>query len=324
MTISVALCTYNGEAFLNQQIDSILNQTLKVNEIIVCDDGSIDSTISILEKYSIGNPNLFKIYFNEVNLRSVRNFEKAIGLCSGEIIFLSDQDDVWVENKVEKYIDHFNKNPNIEVIASNGFCIDENNNVHEKYAIWDVPSFLKEQKIEFEYFKIISYIANIATGASIAIRSKIIKEIIPFPLVNDFHHDEWIALVSTYKNSFEMLNEKYFYYRIHNNQQVGGVFFEKTNKTKLLLTDLFNFENNYNSLVTYKKRLKKLCYSYAKNKKLITTNNPNQKFTEIFTEICDDIEKLFLKTKSNFKTSHPILYLFISTTDKILKKRELK
>ncbi len=320
MIISVALCTYNGEAFLQQQIDSILNQTLKVGEIIVCDDGSTDTTISILQKYSKNNPNLFKICINKINLRSVKNFEKAIGLCTGEIIFLSDQDDVWVENKVEKYVEHFNENPTIDVLASNGFCIDENNNVHEKYAIWDVPNFLTEQKVEFYYFKIISYLENIATGASFAFRKKITQKIVPFPILNGFHHDEWIAIVSSYNNSFEMLHEKYFYYRIHNSQQVGGVFFEKNKKIKKSLTNIFNFENHEISLLVYKKRLKRVCKSFSKNKKLLAINKTNINFNAV----CNDTEELFLKTKSNFKKKSPLLYLLISATDKIFNKRKLQ
>ena len=78
MQISVALCTYNGEKFIHQQIDSILKQSLKVDEIVVCDDGSNDKTIEILNDYSKKNPDLFKIHQNEKNLRSVKNFEKAI------------------------------------------------------------------------------------------------------------------------------------------------------------------------------------------------------------------------------------------------------
>ena len=153
MKTSVALCTYNGQQFLKQQLDSILNQTHKVDEIVVCDDGSTDKTIEILENYSANYPNTFYINQNEINLRSVKNFEKAVKLCSGDIIFLSDQDDVWVDNKVEKYVDYFDKNPNIEVLASNGYCIDENSKVHDKYSIWDVPQFLRDAKIKFDYYQ---------------------------------------------------------------------------------------------------------------------------------------------------------------------------
>ena len=116
MKISVALCTYNGEKFINEQLDSILNQSKKIDEIIICDDCSTDNTIGILNKYYEQYPNIFKIYINRVNLKSVKNFEKAILLSSGDFIFLSDQDDIWVHNKVEKYIQYFNENPTIDVI----------------------------------------------------------------------------------------------------------------------------------------------------------------------------------------------------------------
>ena len=107
--ISVALCTYNGEKYLHQQIDSILNQTVPVHEIVVCDDGSNDQTSKILTQYQTKFPEVFKIHFNTENLRSVKNFEKAISLCTGDIIFLSDQDDIWEENKVEVFIKYFDE-----------------------------------------------------------------------------------------------------------------------------------------------------------------------------------------------------------------------
>ena len=102
MKISVAICTFNGEKFLQEQINSILEQTLKVDEIVICDDCSTDNTWDILKDYKTNNPSLFQIHRNEINLKSNKNFEKAIGLCTGCYIFLSDQDDIWKNDKVEK------------------------------------------------------------------------------------------------------------------------------------------------------------------------------------------------------------------------------
>src|SRR6476659_477323 len=101
MKISVALCTYNGERFLNEQLESILAQTFPVTEIIVCDDGSTDDTSTMLQQFERRYFNLFKIYVNAENLGVIKNFEKAISLCAGDIIFLADQDDIWEINKVE-------------------------------------------------------------------------------------------------------------------------------------------------------------------------------------------------------------------------------
>ena len=301
MKTSVAMCTYNGEKFIKEQIDSILKQSVSIDEIIVCDDGSSDKTLNILNEYSEKHINLFKIYSNEKNLRSLKNFEKAIQLCSGDIVFLADQDDIWVENKVEKYIEFFKKNSTINAIASNGYCIDEQSKIHEKYAVWDAPQFLRDQNIPFDYFTLICHVSNVATGASMAIRKEIIPNIVPFPVVKDFHHDEWIALITSKTNSFELLNEKYFYYRTHKNQ--------------------FNVSQEKASYISFKRKLKKLCYAYIRNHRLLLLNT---KYNNIFEDNSLKIESLFLETKKKFKRYNPILYYFISTTDIILNKRQLK
>ena len=101
MKISVALCTYNGEDFLEQQLESIFLQTRPVQEIIICDDCSTDGTIQIIQKFLLQFPEIIKLYFNESPLKTIKNFEKAVSLTSGDYIFLCDQDDVWFNNKLE-------------------------------------------------------------------------------------------------------------------------------------------------------------------------------------------------------------------------------
>lgn len=320
MKISVAMCTYNGEKYLKEQIDSILIQTQKIDEIVVCDDGSTDKTIEILNSYSKNNPNLFKIHINEINLRSVKNFEKAIGLCTGDFIFLSDQDDVWVDCKVEKMIAYLKKNPSIDVIATNGYCIDENSDLHEKYAIWDVPQFLRDKKIGFDYHTLIAFVSNISTGASMAFRKKIIPEIMPFPIINNFHHDEWIALISSNHQSFELLNEKYFYYRIHKNQQVGSTFYDKNKKNKNHLLDYSDFNNSNSTFKIFKKRLKKVAGFYDLNKNLIALNvYDNQNFEENLAKSF----QFYQITNSNIKKKYPIKYFILDIFDGLLKKRKI-
>ena len=101
--ISVALCTFNGEKFISQQLDSILSQSVPVDEIVVCDDGSTDSTCQILEQYAAQSQSI-RLIKNEHNLGYIANFEKAIRLCQGDYIFLSDQDDIWHPDKVAESI----------------------------------------------------------------------------------------------------------------------------------------------------------------------------------------------------------------------------
>ena len=93
--ISVAMTTYNGEKYIRKQIESILNQSMKVDEIIVCDDGSTDKTVEILKEYPV------TVYQNENNLGYRLNFKKAMSLCTHEYTFLCDQDDIWEKKKIK-------------------------------------------------------------------------------------------------------------------------------------------------------------------------------------------------------------------------------
>ena len=98
--ISIAMATYNGAKYIKEQIDSILNQTIQDIEIVICDDCSQDSTFDILKDYQT-NDSRIRVYKNEDNLGFKKNFEKAISLCHGEYIALSDQDDIWMPNHLE-------------------------------------------------------------------------------------------------------------------------------------------------------------------------------------------------------------------------------
>lgn len=302
---SVALCTYNGEKYIREQIDSILDQSLKVDEIVVCDDGSTDKTLSILAEFKNKFPDIFKIHLNEKNLRSVKNFEKAISLCSGEIIFLSDQDDVWENNKVKIFSDFFEDNQNVDVICSNGFIIDENSLQQNLYTVWDVPNFLSENKKEIDYFKIFATIGNFATGASMAIRKSFINQVLPFPTVEGLHHDEWIALVSSEQKKFAFLNDKLFSYRIHSEQQVGGISYSKDKTSKEKLISRFDYDKAPKTFRDFKIKLR-------------TLNDKERKFTAYLEKDSNENAKRFLKEVQNeklalyqkLKSEHFALFLF--------------
>lgn len=100
--VSIAMATYNGEKYLKEQLDSIYAQTYKNIEVIVCDDCSSDKTVEILDEYK--EKYGLKYYINEKNLGFKKNFEKAISLCSGDFIALADQDDIWIESKIEIFL----------------------------------------------------------------------------------------------------------------------------------------------------------------------------------------------------------------------------
>ena len=169
MKISVALCTYNGEKFLKKQLDSILNQSVAVSEIVVCDDISSDSTKSILEQYDSKYPGIFRLFFNEENLRSNKNFEKAIGLTTGDYIFLADQDDLWIKDKVKKTIAVFDENPTAEGVFSDATLVDDDDNIlFEDISLWDsVYFFEKLMKKPIDLYKLLLCKGNYLTGATL-------------------------------------------------------------------------------------------------------------------------------------------------------------
>lgn len=144
MKISVALCTYNGSSYIEKQLNSILDQQdFKVNEIVICDDNSTDETLEILNDFKAKHPSVFSIHVNEYNVGSTKNFEKAISLCSGDYIFLADQDDIWKEDKIKKTLAVFDKNPSAEGVFSNADLIDQEDNLIPSVTIWDSVFFGK-------------------------------------------------------------------------------------------------------------------------------------------------------------------------------------
>lgn len=114
--VSVAMCTYNGEKFIKAQLESILAQTHVPDEIIICDDCSQDSTIDIVSSILKSWNGRYKIIVNQSNLGFKRNFAKAISLCTGDIIFLADQDDVWESCKIDVISKIFQNHNDISLI----------------------------------------------------------------------------------------------------------------------------------------------------------------------------------------------------------------
>lgn len=297
MTVSVGLCTYNGAQFLRNQLDSILNQTFKVNEIVICDDGSTDETHRILSEYKNNFPEIFKIFINPANLRSVKNFEKAISLCTGDLIFLSDQDDVWTQHKVMTYLDYFQRDQAIDVLCSNGYIIDDQNADIESYTLWDAPEFLLQNNKEIDYYTIFSTIGNFATGASMALKKTFIDTIIPFPVIEGFHHDEWIALKAAEQKKFAFLNEKLFHYRVHTAQQVGGISYPKNEISKEKIIHKFDYTQEPKSFRDFKTKIRTLCDKERKFKQYLD-HTENNTIERLYRHIQLEKEQIYKKANS--------------------------
>ncbi len=123
--LSIAMCTYNGAKYIQEQLDSIAAQSRLPDELVVCDDRSSDNTIEIVKSFGSKVPFPVRLYLNEENLGIIKNFEKAISLCTGNIIALSDQDDVWKPNKIEKILTAFAENLGAGYVFSNAELVNE-------------------------------------------------------------------------------------------------------------------------------------------------------------------------------------------------------
>ncbi len=209
---------------MEHQLNSILNQTVKVDEIVVCEDNSTDNTREILKKYNIANPGLFKILHNTQNLGSNKNAEKAIQHCTGDIVFLSDQDDEWLPNKVEITLQFFKQNPNMNGVFSNGYLMNDQSEVDPQNALWDSMSFPFE-KLKNNPLLLNEYIhtnENCATGAAMAFRRNLAFLNQSFPSIKFLIHDRWISMNLSNDNSLGYIEVKLIKYRLHDKQQVGG------------------------------------------------------------------------------------------------------
>ena len=220
---SVALCTFNGEKYLPQQLASIFQQEQAVDEVIVCDDGSSDETLSILESYQRDFPQAMKIFRNERNLGARRNFEKCFSLCTGDVIFFADQDDVWHTEKVQKTLAVFANDEACLAIATDACLIGEDGEDLHK-GFWE--SFLfcaansgtlfKEGLHEF----VIKH-HNVVAGAMLAVKKEAKPYLLPFRFPNNIWHDEWITIVLSCMGRMKLLDEKLVLYRSHSGQQMG-------------------------------------------------------------------------------------------------------
>ncbi|WP_051666591.1 glycosyltransferase [Pedobacter sp. R20-19] len=236
MKLSVLICTCNGEKYIEKQLLSIINQSLPVNEIKIYDDKSEDKTYHILERFANNYPHLITIYQNEKRLGTKKNFEAAIKLCNSDFYFLSDQDDLWENVKVEMCINAFNKNPDMMMLFTNGLLIDSNDNPLDG-KLWDKWGFNKKMKMKWKnnFFAFDDLINNNnkVTGATIVFRDTLKKEIFPFILPIDYWHDAWLALHASGNNALFFLDSCLIKYRIHPDQQIG-----------ITLTDRIKYDEN--------------------------------------------------------------------------------
>lgn len=215
--VSIALCTYNGEKYIEEQLDSLIHQTYQPDEIIVCDDQSKDNTVNIAKSLLSSWPGVWKVIINKKNLGYKKNFQKAISLCRGDIIFLSDQDDVWDYNKLNIILNVFQKHPKAMMVFHDAELVNEN--LQTIYpSLWQNMGFDCQEFMNNMYGRFIK--GNVVQGAACAFRKGLFQISQPFPV--EAIHDEWLALNAIPNGGIYPVNKKLLKYRQTGNNEIGA------------------------------------------------------------------------------------------------------
>ena len=213
------MCTYNGEKYVSEQLASILSQNRKVDEIIIGDDGSKDHTValcsSILEQADVE----FRIIRNPENLGYRKNFENVIRACSGDIIFLSDQDDVWAENKTECMIDCLEREPEALLAFSDAYLTDRELNPTE-LSLWESVGYIECRDRYPDWWSLFLK-GYFVTGAAVCFRRRLFELSEPFSDI--WQHDGWLAVNACIYGEIVPVPQKLISYRQHGDNQIGAI-----------------------------------------------------------------------------------------------------
>ena len=269
--IDILMATYNGEKYLKEQIESILNQTYSNFRLIVSDDCSTDNTRMILEEYQ-EKDNRIEIYYQDKNLGYIKNFEFLLNKVENNFYMLSDQDDIWISNKIEKSMKTL-KQENADLVFCDLMLINQNG---ERIS----DSFWKEKKFYNKIKKDKSRkglrLNNYITGCTILSKKEFLKYILPIPKGTKYLiHDYWIAIILSLKGKITYIEEPLVKYRQHQDNQVGY---------KMKSKELKNIDKIRNMFIDVKIELFDI---YCKHDELFDTNERkmNQKALEYFKEL---------------------------------------
>ena len=216
--VDVLLATYNGEKYLKEQIDSILEQTYSDFRLLISDDGSTDDTRKILEEYK-NKDSRIQVFFQESNLGVVKNFEFLLKKVESAYYMFSDQDDIWKAEKIEKSLNKI-ENDNCDLVYSDLEVVDEKLNVtYESY--WKLKGIYNKIK-KYNNFESL-YLNNFVTGCTIISKKELIDTYLPLPNTSKYVlHDYWISLILSQNGKIDYIEEPLIKYRQHKNNKVGS------------------------------------------------------------------------------------------------------
>ena len=213
-TVSIALAAYNGPEYIASQLQSLLDQSRLPDEIIICDDSADAKTFEALQPF-LSLPQI-KYQQNSPALGIAKNFEKAISLCCGDYIFLCDQDDVWLPEKVELMAKMLDADPELDGVFCNSDLVDSQLNALNK-NLWQLRRFtpaMQKTLARGDALKV--FLQRITlSGHNIAFKRRALEYILPFPELKPFYPDSWIALAIAANGKWQALNRSLTFYRVH-------------------------------------------------------------------------------------------------------------
>lgn len=220
MRISIALCTFNGEQFLEEQLASLGHQRRLPDELIVCDDGSRDGTLSTVERFARHVRFPVQLSINSGRLGVTANFARAISECTGDVIFPCDQDDIWEPDKIAMLEECFRHDPDL-VLASSNLAIATSKGKPTGQTQWQRLGFTPPLQRTFNTGRAFELLLrfNIVTGTAMAFRSSLRERVLPIP--ESFFHDEWIGLIAAATGKVLSVDKALVRYRQHAAQTIG-------------------------------------------------------------------------------------------------------
>lgn len=201
MRVSVCLASKNGELFIKEQIDSILMQLSKNDELIISDDNSDDNTVNILNSYL--SDSRVRIYQSDFN-NHVRNFEFVLKKAKGNYIFLSDHDDVWLPDKVNVMLSYLQKN---DMVVSNSLVVDKDLNPLFNFFVRSASAMNSDST----FFKVLR---SPTSGCCMAFTRNLLEKSLPFP-ANMYMHDRWLWAIACTLGNPLIIDDVLILYRRH-------------------------------------------------------------------------------------------------------------
>lgn len=220
MNVSVALGTHNGARYVAEQIDSILAQTVPVTEIVLSDDASTDETVAIA-RATVADRVALTVILNDPALGVVGNFEQAVLACTGELIALCDQDDVWHPTKLQQIVEVFEERPGVALVHTDARLVSAEGaplGMSLLRSLEARPAELREIHGGRAFDTLLR--RNLVTGATTVFRSSLLASAAPFS--GEWVHDEWLAIIAAATATTEVLENELIDYRQHGGNQIGA------------------------------------------------------------------------------------------------------